>query len=141
LARGRRAPVLVGLSPTFLLFAEKTISLENVSQNSVVLSPSTIAVTATLQDAVLLLDRQSHQLLRHLSMPRSTLPPIEHIVYIMKENRTYNQVLGDLPQGIGDPSLCLFPDRITPNHHQLARDFVLFDNFYVNADVSSEGWH
>jgi hypothetical protein len=59
----------------------------------------------------------------------------------MKENRTYDQVLGDLPQGNGDPGLCLFPERITPNHHALAREFVLFDNFYVNADVSSEGWH
>lgn len=66
---------------------------------------------------------------------------IRHVIYIMKENRTYDQVLGDLPQGKGDSSLCLFPERITPNHHKLARDFVLFDNFYVNADVSSEGWH
>ncbi len=67
-------------------------------------------------------------------------PPIRHVVFIMKENRTYDQVLGDLPQGNGDPSLCLFPERITPNHHKLAREFTLFDNFYVNADVSSEGW-
>ena len=66
---------------------------------------------------------------------------IRHVIYIMKENRTYDQVLGDMPQGKGDPSLCLFPEKITPNHHKLAREFVLFDNFYVNADVSSEGWH
>jgi hypothetical protein len=59
----------------------------------------------------------------------------------MKENRTYDQVLGDLKEGNGDASLCLFPERITPNHHKLAREFVLLDNFYVNADVSSEGWH
>ncbi len=69
-----------------------------------------------------------------------TKPPIRHVVFIMKENRTYDQVLGDLPQGNGDPSLCLFPERITPNHHKLAREFTLFDNFYVNADVSAEGW-
>jgi hypothetical protein len=67
--------------------------------------------------------------------------PIRHVIYIMKENRTYDQVLGDLVQGNGDASLCLFPEKITPNHHKLARDFTLFDNFYVNADVSSEGWH
>ncbi|OYW12609.1 MAG: hypothetical protein B7X34_01730, partial [Acidobacteriia bacterium 12-62-4] len=72
--------------------------------------------------------------------PAGPLPPIRHVVYIMKENRTYDQVLGDLPAGNGDPSLCLFPENITPNHHKLAREFVLFDNFYVNADVSSEGW-
>lgn len=66
--------------------------------------------------------------------------PIKHVIYIMKENRTYDQVLGDLKIGNGDASLCLFPERITPNHHKLAREFTLFDNFYVNADVSSEGW-
>jgi DNA-binding beta-propeller fold protein YncE len=65
---------------------------------------------------------------------------IQNVIFIMKENRTYDQVLGDITQGNGDASLCLFPEKITPNHHKLARDFVLFDNFYVNADVSSEGW-
>ena len=48
-------------------------------------------------------------------------------------------MLGDLPQGNGDPKLCLFPERITPNHHKLARDFVLLDNFYVDAEVSADG--
>ena len=67
--------------------------------------------------------------------------PIRHVIYIMKENRTYDQVLGDLELGNGDPSLCLFPEKITPNHHALAREFTLLDNFYVNADVSAEGWH
>ena len=67
--------------------------------------------------------------------------PIRHVIYIMKENRTYDQVLGDLEIGNGDPSLCLFPEKITPNHHALAREFTLLDNFYVNADVSAEGWH
>jgi YVTN family beta-propeller protein len=65
---------------------------------------------------------------------------IQNVIFIMKENRTYDQVLGDLGKGNGDPSLCLFPENVTPNHHKLAREFVLFDNFYVNADVSSEGW-
>jgi hypothetical protein len=76
------------------------------------------------------------------SPSKTRLPKeIRHVIYIMKENRTYDQILGDLPQGKGDASLCLFPEKITPNHHKLAREFVLFDNFYVNADVSSEGWH
>lgn len=65
--------------------------------------------------------------------------PIKYVFYIIKENRTYDQVLGDMPEGNGDPSLCLFPDSITPNHHALAREFVLFDNFYVNAEVSADG--
>ena len=65
--------------------------------------------------------------------------PIKFCIYVIKENRTYDQVLGDMPQGNGDPSLCLFPEDITPNHHQLAREFVLLDNFYVEAEVSADG--
>jgi YVTN family beta-propeller protein len=65
--------------------------------------------------------------------------PIKHIFYIIKENRTYDQVLGDMPEGNGDSTLCLFPERVTPNHHALARQFVLLDNFYVNAEVSADG--
>ena len=67
------------------------------------------------------------------------VPPIQHVVYIIKENRTYDQVLGDLGIGNGDPSLTLFGENVTPNHHKLAREFVLFDNFYVSADVSADG--
>ncbi len=65
--------------------------------------------------------------------------PIKHCIYIIKENRTYDQVFGDMPQGNGDPRLCLFPERVTPNHHALAREFVLLDNFYVNGEVSADG--
>lgn len=65
--------------------------------------------------------------------------PLQHVIYIVKENRTYDQVLGDMKEGNGDPSLCLFPERVTPNHHKLAREFVLLDNFYVNSDVSADG--
>jgi YVTN family beta-propeller protein len=67
------------------------------------------------------------------------LPPIQHVIYIVKENRTYDQVLGDMKEGNGDPSLVLFGERVTPNHHKLAREFVLLDNFYVNSDVSADG--
>jgi len=67
-------------------------------------------------------------------------PPFHHVVYIIKENRTYDQVLGDVKEGDGDPSLVYFPDvTITPNHHALARRFGLFDRFFVNAEVSSQG--
>ena len=65
--------------------------------------------------------------------------PIQYCIYIIKENRTYDQVLGDLPQGNGEPSLCLFPESVTPNHHALAREFVLLDNFYVEGEVSADG--
>ena len=67
-------------------------------------------------------------------------PPFHHVVYIIKENRTYDQVLGDIKEGDGDASLVYFPDvTITPNHHALARRFGLFDRFFVNAEVSSQG--
>jgi len=66
---------------------------------------------------------------------------IKHIVYIVKENRTYDQVLGDLPVGNGDPALTLFPQAITPNHHQLALNFVTLDNFYDSGESSGVGWN
>ncbi|MEK7677128.1 MAG: alkaline phosphatase family protein [Verrucomicrobiota bacterium] len=65
--------------------------------------------------------------------------PIKYCIYIIKENRTYDQVLGDLPQGNGDAALCLFGEEVTPNHHKLAREFVLLDNFYVESEVSADG--
>ncbi|RFC41718.1 MAG: DNA-binding beta-propeller fold protein YncE/DNA-binding beta-propeller fold protein YncE, partial [Verrucomicrobia bacterium] len=65
--------------------------------------------------------------------------PIKHCIYIVKENRTYDQVFGDMKEGNGDASLCLFPERSTPNHHKLARSFVLLDNFYVESEVSADG--
>ncbi len=65
--------------------------------------------------------------------------PIRYVFYIIKENRTYDQILGDMPEGNGDPSLCLFPQKVTPNQHALAKEFVLLDNFYVDAEVSADG--
>ncbi|MBI1325983.1 beta-propeller fold lactonase family protein [bacterium] len=70
--------------------------------------------------------------------------PIKHIIYVIKENRTYDQVFGDLaagpnPKGNGDPSLCMFPRKVTPNHHKLAEEFVLLDNLYCNGQVSRDG--
>ncbi|HUP80325.1 MAG TPA: alkaline phosphatase family protein, partial [Pirellula sp.] len=65
--------------------------------------------------------------------------PIKHCFYVIKENRTYDQVFGDLKQGNGDPSLCIFPESVTPNHHALAKEFVLLDNFYVESEVSADG--
>ncbi len=65
--------------------------------------------------------------------------PIQYVIYVIKENRTYDQVLGDLREGNGDPTLCIFPERVTPNHHKLAREFVLLDNFYVESEVSADG--
>lgn len=65
---------------------------------------------------------------------------IHHVIYIIKENRTYDQILGDLPKGNGDPSLVEFGRDITPNHHALATRFVTLDNFFASGEVSGNGW-
>ncbi|MDQ2775298.1 MAG: phosphoesterase [Acidobacteriota bacterium] len=65
---------------------------------------------------------------------------IKHVIYIIKENRTYDQILGDLGRGNGDPSLTEFGESITPNFHQIARQFVDLDNFYNSGEVSGDGW-
>src|SRR4030095_3874716 len=64
---------------------------------------------------------------------------IEHVVYIIKENRTYDQVLGDMKKGNGDPSLVMFGDEVTPNQHRLADQFVLLDNLYASGGNSGDG--
>jgi YVTN family beta-propeller protein len=63
----------------------------------------------------------------------------EHVVYVIKENRTYDQLFGDLPEGTNDPALCLFGREVTPNHHALAEQFVLLDNYYCNGVNSADG--
>ncbi len=71
---------------------------------------------------------------------RSGEPSVfEHVIYIIRENRTYDQVLGDMPEGKGDASLCIFGEKVTPNIHQLARDFVLLDNTYCSGILSADG--
>lgn len=79
---------------------------------------------------------------RH-TVPVPTRPgeksPIKHVLYIIKENRTYDQIFGDLPQGDGEPAFCLFGRQVTPNHHALAEEFVLLDNFYCNGVLSADG--
>jgi DNA-binding beta-propeller fold protein YncE len=65
---------------------------------------------------------------------------VKHVVFIIKENRTYDQVLGDLDIGNGDPHLAILGQALSPNHHRLAREFVTLDNFYVSGEVSSTGW-
>ncbi len=65
--------------------------------------------------------------------------PIRHVIYIIKENRTYDQILGDLKPGNGDPSLCMYCEDITPNEHKFARQFGILDNFYCSGEVSGDG--
>jgi DNA-binding beta-propeller fold protein YncE len=65
--------------------------------------------------------------------------PIRHVIYVIKENRTYDQIFGDLKPGNGDPSLCMFGEDVTPNEHALARQFGIVDNFYCSGEVSGDG--
>ena len=74
-----------------------------------------------------------------IPMKTGNASPIKYVFYIIKENRTYDQVLGDIKEGNGDPKLVLFGEHITPNQHKLAKEFVLLDNFYVDAEVSMDG--
>ena len=83
--------------------------------------------------------------------PRKDIPPrpvpercgepsvFRHVLYIIKENRTYDQVFGDVARGEGDPQLCIFGENVTPNHHKLADEFVLLDNFYCSGVLSADG--
>jgi YVTN family beta-propeller protein len=73
------------------------------------------------------------------AQPGKKYPPFEHVIYIIKENRTYDQVFGDLSQADGDPALVFFPRPVSPNHHALAERFGIFDRFFVNAEVSPDG--
>lgn len=74
-------------------------------------------------------------------VPAFRNPGIKHVIYIIKENRTYDNVLGDLPGGNGDAKLCLFPREVTPNQHALAERFALLDSFFCAAEVSGDGWN
>jgi len=98
------------------------------------------------------LDNYRYPLLREAGRPaRANQPPrpvpervgepsvFEHVVYIIKENRTYDQVLGDVAEGNGDPSLCVFGAEITPNQHKMVREFVLLDNTYCAGILSADG--
>jgi YVTN family beta-propeller protein len=67
--------------------------------------------------------------------------PIKHVIYVIRENRTYDQVFGSFERGNGDPSLNLFDDSTVPNARELARRFVTLDNFYADAEVSADGWN
>ena len=87
------------------------------------------------------IDRRSRTAARAHPIPMhpGQRSPIKHVFYIIKENRTYDQVFGDLPQGNGDPTLVQFGRDVTPNHHALAEQFVLLDNFYGPGDQSALG--
>jgi DNA-binding beta-propeller fold protein YncE len=98
--------------------------------------------TTTLRDQVYAAPAEpamDRERIAYFSATGSKPGPIQYVFYILKENRTYDQVLGDIPEADGDPRLVLFGQANTPNHHALARDFILYDNFFVDGDVSADG--
>lgn len=107
--------------------------LADLTQQAKTASNSSTAVAAMKRNT--LTDRQAVPIPAKLGDPST----IEHVVYILKENRTYDQVFGDLPQGDGQPNLCVFPRTVTPNHHKIAETYVLLDNFYCNGVLSADG--
>ena len=87
---------------------------------------------------------ENNQIRPHMEWSTFNLLPntgIKHVVYIVKENRTYDEILGDMPKGNGDPSMVLFGRNVTPNQHALADRFLLLDNFYCSGEVSGDGWN
>ena len=96
-------------------------------------------------------DARVPQMLRAWDKSRSGRKPVpvparlgepsvfDHVAYIIKENRSYDQLFGDLPRGNADPALCVFGRQVTPNHHALAEEFVLLDNYYCNGVLSADG--
>ena len=101
--------------------------------------------------ATVLANNRRMEAQRAIAPPRKDAPPrpiperqgepsrFQHVLYIIKENRTYDQVLGDMTEGDGNRNLCIFGVEVSPNHHKLAREFVLLDNFYCSGAVSADG--
>jgi YVTN family beta-propeller protein len=103
------------------------------------------------QTGTVLANNRHTEAISALAPPRANQPPrpvperhgepsvFKHVLYIIKENRTYDQVFGDIERGEGDPELCIYGRDVTPNHHQLVDDFVLLDNFYCSGVLSADG--
>jgi len=114
---------------------------------SIVPTPSVAALAAYTKTVYALTPYSDATRLAPASAPGASPIPrrvgdvsaIKHVFYVIRENRTYDQILGDLDRGNGDPNLALFGEAVTPNAHALAREFVTLDNFYVNAEVSYSG--
>jgi len=128
---GDRAPEYIGTQQKGALSV-----IDPLTDEALIESTRTVLSLSPYRDA--LLDSASQPDSVVVSKPGRP-SPIQHVIYIIKENRTYDQVFGSIGKGNGDPSLTLFDETSAPNHYKLAREFVLFDNFYVNADVSADG--
>ncbi len=120
-----------------------TVSIIPVPTDAVLAGYTERVRKASLQFRTALADRLPRPNRKPRPVPERIGEPsvFKHVLYIIKENRTYDQVLGDMPEGRGMPSLCIFGDSVTPNQHRIARDFMLLDNYYVSGKSSAEGHH
>lgn len=122
---------------------------DNSGSVSAILIPSDAEIAR--QTAIVIENNRMTESISALAPPRPDAAPkpvpdrhgepsvFEHVVYIIKENRTYDQVFGDMKEGNGDPSLCIYGEEVTPNCHKIAREFVLLDNFYCSGILSADG--
>ena len=120
---------------------EATISIIPLPDKNTLKSYSARVEQANLVFRTKLTQRLPRQTALPTPVPEMIGEPssIKHIVYIIKENRTYDQILGDIPAGDGMKSLCIYGDSVTPNHHKLVKEFMLLDNYYVSGKSSAEG--
>jgi len=102
-----------------------------------------LSIPETMKDLPRFTEMVEHDNLFHSDPGKITFTsgenPIKHVIYVLKENRTYDQILGDLKVGDGDPSLTMYGEDITPNEHKLALQFGVLDNFYDSGEVSGDG--
>ena len=121
-------------NPTFL--TQRSYPLEKAQLNMIPVPSRGVLKELTRQ-----VDTNNGLANRHLNPTMAFLhTKINHVIYIIKENKTYDQILGDLERGNGDPSLNQWPEPISPNHHSIALTFGLLDNFYDTGEVSGTGW-
>lgn len=104
-------------------------------------STSKVLANARVPQILAAMERRGSSRAKPKPIPAKLGDPstIEHVIYVIKENRTYDQVFGDIGRGASEPKLCVFGEEITPNHHALAREFVLLDNYYCNGVLSADG--
>ena len=113
--------------------------IEVFSANQLARRPTQTTLRGQVYGTKRVLSTSENSAIRHFSAMPAKRAPIQYVFYILKENRTYDQLFGDIPQGNGSPELTLFGEDVTPNHHELAREFGLYDNFFVDGDVSADG--
>jgi YVTN family beta-propeller protein len=125
-----------GPAPNTTFVATRSLPLEKAQLNIIPVpdNPALSALSRQVDDNNGVSNRHTDPMMAFLKSR------IDHVIYIVKENKTYDQVLGDLPRGNGDPTLTQYPQPVSPNHHSLATTFGLLDNFYDSGQVSGDGW-